>query len=265
MTSDGLPDPQAAFLEAIKRRSLDEVMLLLLALPMASSRIEINAHDSADGQTALHLAAAGGDPLVVSLLLERVADATLADTAGKRAVNVAKEFGHSEVAHLLSGGEWIDAEAAPPITVATGVLNSTDAVSLESLVDTRDLQASEIVKLKALCAGVKAAQDDSTAVAHSSVDATMAYTKATTKKCPNPACGLPQTLYHGHYCHHVREGCYRCKTHFCYCCLATAEENRRERGQEHLCKCGSWSSFCDSGDLLAHVVLLPYPHDRQEI
>jgi separase len=70
---------------------------------------------------------------------------------------------------------------------------------------------------------------------------------------------LPQTHYHGHHCHHVKEGCYSCKTHFCYRCLATAEENRRERGEEHVCKCGGWSGFCGalpSGGSEAHCAAL---------
>ena len=268
LTSDSSPDLQEAFFDAIKRRSLREVMLLLFTQP-AATRIEIEARQAADGQTSLHLAAASGDPLLASLLLERGADADSADTASKRAVDVAKEAGHSEVVALLSGGQWPDCEARSSIAAALETSSdSHDVVLFESSIDGRDLLAGdEIVRLKALCASQKAAQANLTAAIHKPLDATVAYTQATTKECPNRACRLPQTHYHGHACHHVREGCYSCKTHFCYSCLATAAENRRERGLEDRCKCvgGCWSNWCDESDLLANIVLQPYPHDRQDI
>ena len=262
-TNESFSDPQGVFFEALKRRSLYEI-ILLLTLPIATRRIEINAHRPADGQTALHLAAARGDSTLVSLLLERGADATLADTAGKFAADVAKEAGHTETVPLLYGGHLKAAEQFPQPKPPAAAPIPGGVSEVSSIVDTCGLKADEILKLKALCASQKVSQPDLKSAPQDPASATRAYMQATTKKCPNPACGLPQTHYHGHACHHVREGCYSCKTLFCYRCLATAEENRRERGQVHLCKCGSWSTFCDSGDLLAHLVLHPYPHDRQD-
>lgn len=84
---------------------------------------------------------------------------------------------------------------------------------------------------------------------------------ATSKACPS--CGYPQTHYHGHHCHHVREGCYRCGAHFCYSCLSSATENSTHRGAAHLCKCGGWSNFCNVDELVEHLVVSPYPHDSR--
>ena len=58
------------------------------------------------------------------------------------------------------------------------------------------------------------------------------YINATTKPCPS--CSYRATHFHGHMCHHVNEGCLRCKVHFCYRCLCTAEENFVQRGSRLL-------------------------------
>jgi len=66
-------------------------------------------------------------------------------------------------------------------------------------------------------------------------DATDAFINATTKACPNQACRLRVTHYHGHACHHImptpfcyacqsyscshgKKGCPGCGLHFCYRC-----------------------------------------------
>lgn len=85
--------------------------------------------------------------------------------------------------------------------------------------------------------------------------------EATSKACPS--CSFRQTHYHGHHCHHVKEGCYKCKMHFCYRCLSTRDENIRKRGSESKCLCGNWSSFCDTTDLMTNLQLTPYPHDKR--
>jgi hypothetical protein len=75
------------------------------------------------------------------------------------------------------------------------------------------------------------------------------FTNATTKACPN--CQYRSTHYHGHACHHISPsgGCINCKTEYCYKCLATAEQNRKERRSSNVCLCGGWSNFCISDDL----------------
>lgn len=77
------------------------------------------------------------------------------------------------------------------------------------------------------------------------------YINATTKPCPS--CSYRATHFHGHMCHHVNEGCLKCKTHFCYRCLCTAEENFLERGSRGACKCGAWSNFCSTVDLVNNL------------
>lgn len=87
------------------------------------------------------------------------------------------------------------------------------------------------------------------------------YTEATTKGCPQ--CGYRQTHYHGHACHHVKEGCFNCKVHFCYRCLSTASQNRRDRGSEGRCLCGGWSNWCSSDHIVDHLSTDPVLHDTR--
>jgi hypothetical protein len=88
---------------------------------------------------------------------------------------------------------------------------------------------------------------------------TIAYMRATTVKCPS--CGvLSGTHYHGkncyglfyfvlflvnitnfslfqgHACYHVKDGCFSCKMEFCYRCLSTEAENIKDRGSKEMCK-----------------------------
>ena len=72
---------------------------------------------------------------------------------------------------------------------------------------------------------------------------------STTKACPT--CGYRSTHYHGHQCHHIspsrppnRGGCPNCHVNYCYKCLSTENENRRERGSDGKCRCGYWINFC---------------------
>ena len=90
---------------------------------------------------------------------------------------------------------------------------------------------------------------------------------ATTKLCPRPGCGNRESHFHGHACHHVREGCGKCKVEYCYRCLCTKEENLAERHSESRCMCGGWSTYCVSlqttDDIERNLILKPYPYDRR--
>jgi hypothetical protein len=57
------------------------------------------------------------------------------------------------------------------------------------------------------------------------------------KRCPNPACGALVQHSRGHMCHAVT--CVKCRTGFCFCCLATTEE-LHGGGGAHACP-----GFCD--------------------
>ena len=48
---------------------------------------------------------------------------------------------------------------------------------------------------------------------------------ATTKACPNSYCKNRESHFHGHACHHVRQGCTECKTVYCFKCLSTKQRN----------------------------------------
>ena len=80
-----------------------------------------------------------------------------------------------------------------------------------------------------------------------------AYIAATSKPCPN--CKFAITHWHGHACHHIMpgSGCPNCGTHFCYSCL-----RRGKSGGDCGCKL-----FCNSSDVPANLVMLPYPHDAR--
>jgi hypothetical protein len=83
--------------------------------------------------------------------------------------------------------------------------------------------------------------------------ASEAFIRATSKPCPN--CKFQTSHFQGHGCHHIStssNGCPRCHTHYCFACLATAEENTRDRGSRQKCRCPdvtSWSYFCKSSDV----------------
>lgn len=93
------------------------------------------------------------------------------------------------------------------------------------------------------------------------------FIEVTSKKCPIQSCPNRESHYHGHHCHHVRDGCRVCKTEFCYKCLSTKEDNIRLRGGKSSCECGFWSSFCSpivtSEDILEYLVIKPYPYDKR--
>ena len=90
---------------------------------------------------------------------------------------------------------------------------------------------------------------------------------ATTKLCPRPGCGNRESHFHGHACHHVREGCGKCKIEYCYRCLSTKDENAAERGSDSCCMCGGWSTYClalhTTDDIERNLILKPYPYDRR--
>jgi len=93
------------------------------------------------------------------------------------------------------------------------------------------------------------------------------FIEVTSKKCPNRSCPNRESHYHGHHCHHVRDGCRVCNTEFCYKCLSTKDENIRLRGLASSCECGFWSSFCSPiisiTDIQENLVLKPYPYDKR--
>lgn len=92
-----------------------------------------------------------------------------------------------------------------------------------------------------------------------------AYIRATTKRCPN--CPNRQSHFHGHSCHHVKDGCSVCRIQYCYLCLQSSEDNLRERGDVRACFCGGWTTFCKSlkasDDIRDYLVLEPYPYDSR--
>eukprot|EP01038_Epipyxis_sp_PR26KG_P004472 gene4472-6323_t len=93
------------------------------------------------------------------------------------------------------------------------------------------------------------------------------YIEATTKPCPK--CKVRGTHFHGHACHHISPsgGCPNCKTHYCFKCLSTEEQNLSTRGNRATCLCGYWSSFCapisNADDAKQYIDKSPYPHDRR--
>ena len=94
---------------------------------------------------------------------------------------------------------------------------------------------------------------------------------STTKACPH--CGYRSTHYHGHQCHYIspsdppkRGGCPNCHVNYCYRCLSTEIENKRDRGSDSSCRCGYWSNFCrpitSSSDIKKYIAInaggIPY-------
>jgi len=80
-------------------------------------------------------------------------------------------------------------------------------------------------------------------------DITDLFVISTTKACPN--CDFRSSHPHGHQCHHIspsrppkRGGCPNCHINYCYKCLSSEIENKRDRGSDSKCKCGYWSNFC---------------------
>ena len=98
-------------------------------------------------------------------------------------------------------------------------------------------------------------------------DKSVALIKATSTPCPT--CGVGETHFHGHACHHVRDGCSGCKVEYCCVCLQSADQNTKLRGRRDICLCPArmgpsvvnWSTWCKEEDILDHLKLEPYPHD----
>ena len=86
---------------------------------------------------------------------------------------------------------------------------------------------------------------------------------ATTKACPG--CGCRSTHYHGHACHHVKDGCPDCKIEYCYACGSTGADNKRLRGEEYMCRCKEgWSNFCNADEsIIDNIACDPYPCDKR--
>ena len=80
---------------------------------------------------------------------------------------------------------------------------------------------------------------------------------STTKACPN--CGYRSTHYHGHQCHHVK--CPNCQVGYCYKCLSSDVQNKRDRGADSACQCdrGYWVSFCSpitsASDIKSYIAI----------
>lgn len=88
--------------------------------------------------------------------------------------------------------------------------------------------------------------------------------RVTSKGCPNPRCEQRISHYHGHACHHISpatNGCPACHQHFCYVCGRPHGTPGGGFVRNRLCTHGS--SFCNNRELLANLVMEPYPHDRR--
>ena len=95
-------------------------------------------------------------------------------------------------------------------------------------------------------------------------EATRAMIRLTSKPCPNRRCRTRTSHFHGHGCHQIApytDGCPACHQHFCYVCLR--KHGRPGGGYERHPRCRHGSSFCNSRDIHANLVLEPYPHDRR--
>lgn len=68
--------------------------------------------------------------------------------------------------------------------------------------------------------------------------ATRSFIEATSAPCPGPWCAQRHTHWHGHGCHHARDGCDECGVQFCYRCRCTGAQNTEVRGSESMCECG---------------------------
>lgn len=125
-------------------------------------------------------------------------------------------------------------------------------------------------------AGMSSSSDDTTCIVAEAADSTVglekedktaALIKATSTPCPT--CGVGETHFHGHGCHHVRDGCGKCKIEYCCVCLQSADQNMQLRGRRDVCLCPSrmgppiinWTTWCKEEDVLDHLKLEPYPHD----
>lgn len=66
------------------------------------------------------------------------------------------------------------------------------------------------------------------------------------------------------YHHSPGTGCPGCRKHFCYKCLKSDDDNRRERRSENNCLCGSWSTQCESANILENITMDGgYPRDKR--
>jgi len=84
--------------------------------------------------------------------------------------------------------------------------------------------------------------------------ATTALIQAMSRPCPK--CKFAISHPHSHSCHHIRpgSGCPNCGTHFCYACLRAHGISGRR------CSC---RLFCESSNIIEHLIRLPYPHDSR--
>jgi ankyrin repeat protein len=72
-----------------------------LARRLVEAGGDVNIPQRGSGTVALHTTAYNGDLDLTGWLLERGADASIADSQGRRPADVARERGHTEVADLL--------------------------------------------------------------------------------------------------------------------------------------------------------------------
>lgn len=87
---DTLIDNSTTLRYAVKKNYLNTVLTLIKYNP------EINLQSQIDGKTALHIAAAGKDHHITSLLLNKKADPTITDKNNSTAVHIAAAVGSSQ-------------------------------------------------------------------------------------------------------------------------------------------------------------------------
>lgn len=110
---------------AVRTGNAHEVEHCILAAPHA-----IDFQDT-DGNTALHLAAAAGNLAVVGILIANMANVVLANKAGKLAVDMAREAGHSKVVVEIEAAMESDAANVAADTILSAALANL-AISAES-------------------------------------------------------------------------------------------------------------------------------------
>ena len=75
---------------------------MAVVLQASETNVDVNRRVlSAEGQTALHIAAFENDPDMIRFLLQHGADITLRDDGGQTALEIARRYKHAGVIRLL--------------------------------------------------------------------------------------------------------------------------------------------------------------------
>ena len=135
-----------------------------------------------------------------------------AETETKSETETATETEVRAVTATCRASDYLRCPYSP---VCDGLLAAADIMSLQDSCD--DYSYTEI-DIDADALSAELAVYSSMVRPPDKEDSTDLYIRATTKACPNPDCGFRSTHYHGHSCHHVREGCSNCKVHTTWFC-----------------------------------------------